>query len=244
MELKICHLYPDVLNQSGDAGNIKCFVKRLEWRGIDVSVTKFLIGEKRSLKGFDLVFIGGGQELGQQALIEDLHAGRAEDIRAAVEEGVVFLTIGAGFELLGKYHETKDGQRTALAAAVDMYTVDASERFTGDYMFDCAASAGGSRVVAFENHSGRTYLGEGVEPLGTVLSGKGNNGEDGCEGLHYKNVFGSYGHGPLLAKNPELCDFILKTALERKYGAAQLKALDDSMETQAHSGMIRRLGGR
>ena len=244
MELKICHLYPDVLNQSGDAGNIKCFVKRLEWRGIDVSVTKFLIGEKRSLKGFDLVFIGGGQELGQQALIEDLHRGRAEDIRAAVEEGVVFLAIGAGFELLGKYHETKDGKRAELAAAVDMYTVDASERFTGDYMFDCAASAGGSRVVAFENHSGRTYLGEGVEPLGTVLSGKGNNGEDGSEGLHYKNVFGSYGHGPLLAKNPELCDFILKTALERKYGAAQLKALDDSMETQAHSGMIRRLGGK
>ena len=240
MELKICHLYPDVLNQSGDAGNIKCFVKRLEWRGIDVSVTKFLIGEKRSLKGFDLVFIGGGQELGQQALIEDLHAGRAEDIRAAVEEGVVFLTIGAGFELLGKYHETKDGQRTALAAAVDMYTVDASERFTGDYMFDCAASAGGSRVVAFENHSGRTYLGEGVEPLGTVLSGKGNNGEDGCEGLHYKNVFGSYGHGPLLAKNPELCDFILKTALERKYGKAQLQPLDDHFEKMAREEIYKR----
>ena len=99
-------------------------------------------------------------------------------------------------------------------------------------------------VVAFENHSGRTWLGEGVEPLGKIEAGRGNNGKDGGEGLRYKNVFGSYGHGPLLPKNPQLCDLILKTALERKYGEVQLEELDDGMENNARDVMLRRLGGK
>ena len=240
MELKICHLYPDVLNLSGDAGNVSCMEKRLQWRGIDVSVTKLGLGEKRSLRGFDLVFIGGGQQLGQQAMIEDLRAGRGEDIRAAVEEGMVFLAIGAGFELLGKYTEDPEGRRTDFVGALNMHTVEKKQRLTGDYMFHCE---GIGSVVAFENHPGRTYLGEGLEPLGRVLHGGGNNGEDGTEGARYKNVFGSYGHGPLLPKNPALCDLILKTALERKYPGAKLKALDDSIETEAHQAICKRFGG-
>ena len=98
-------------------------------------------------------------------------------------------------------------------------------------------------MVAFENHSGRTYLGDGVEAMGKIEVGKGNNGEDGTEGLRYKNVFGSYGHGPLLPKNPALCDHILKTALERKYGPVELDILDDSLETQAHDFICNRLRG-
>lgn len=238
MELKICHLYPDVLNQSGDAGNISCMQKRLEWRGIAVSVTKLPLGEMRSVRNFDLVFIGGGQQTGQQALLEDLHRGRAGDIRAAVEEGVVFLAIDSGMELLGKYSQDREGRRTKLVGAVDMYTLDGAERFTGDYSFDCE---GCGTVLAFENHSGRLYLGEGAEPLGRVISGRGNNGEDGTEGLRCKNVFGSYGHGPLLPKNPALCDMILKTALERKYGAVELKPLDDSLEGLARETINKRL---
>lgn len=241
MELRICHLYPDVLNQSGDAGNISCMKLRLEMRGIDVSLVKMPIGTKDSLLDFDLVFIGGGQQLGQQALLDDLRRGRAEDIRTAVEAGVVFLTIGGGMEMLGRYTEDTAGQRSVFVDAVDMYTVERSDRITGNYMFSCE---GVGSVVAFENHSGRTYLGSGVKPLGIVEAGSGNNGEDGTEGLRYKNVFGSYGHGPLLPKNPELCDLILKTALERKYGTVELAILDDSMEKQAHTEMMRRLGGR
>lgn len=240
MELKICHLYPDVLNQSGDAGNINCMKLRLEKRGIDVSVKKLPLGDRESLLGYDLVFIGGGQQLGQQAMIEDLRSGRAEDIRAAIESGIVFLTIGAGMELLGKYTEDTDGSRTDFVGAIDMYTVENKERFTGDYMFSLE---GIGSVVAFENHSGRTYLGEGVEPLGKIEAGQGNNGKDGGEGLRYKNVFGSYGHGPLLPKNPALCDYILKTALERKYGAVELEILDDSMEAKAHETICKRLRG-
>lgn len=240
MELKICHLYPDVLCQSGDAGNVSCMKLRLEKRGVDVSVKKLPVGDRESLLGFDLVFIGGGQQLGQQALAEDLHRGRAEDIRAAVDAGIVFLAIGGGMELLGSHTVDTDGTRNEFAGAVDMYTVEREERFTGDYSFYVE---GVGSVVAFENHSGRTYLGQGTEPLGRLESGRGNNGEDGGEGLRFKNVFGSYGHGPLLPKNPALCDYILKTALERKYGPVELAPLDDSMEQQAHDFMIRRLGG-
>ena len=227
MELKICHLYPDVLNQSGDAGNVSCFVKRLEERGITAHVTKLPVGEKRSLNGFDLVFIGGGQQLGQQELLEDLSRGRAADIRSAIEEGIVFLAIGGGLEMLGRYTQDTDGKRTEFVGAVDMYTVELP----------------GVTIVAFSNHSGRTYLGEGVKPLGKIISGHGNNGEDGTEGLRYRNIFGSYGHGPLLPKNPELCDLILKTALERKYGSVELKSLDDSMENAARETIYKRLGG-
>jgi len=241
MELKICHLYPDVLNQSGDAGNISCMKLRLEKRGVAVSVKKLPIGERDSLLGYDLVFIGGGQQLGQQAMIEDLRRGRAEDIRAAVEAGVVFLAIGGGMELLGSYTVDTDGSRCDFVGAVDMYTVEHNERSTGNYSFEVD---GLGTVVAFENHSGRSYLGEGVKPLGRIVTGSGNNGEDGSEGLRFKNVFGSYGHGPLLPKNPELCDLILKTALQRKYGEAELKALDDSMEQKAREAMLRRLGGK
>ena len=108
-------------------------------------------------------------------------------------------------------------------------------------MFRCGDDLGGMTVVGFENHSGKTRLGASVQPLGTVLSGFGNNGEDGTEGAHYNNVFGAYSHGPLLPKNPALCDFILLTALQRKYGAAELSPLDDAAELAAHDEMAERI---
>ena len=238
MELKICHLYPDVLNQSGDAGNVSCMLHRLAARGIDAHVTMLGVGEQRSLRGFDIVFIGGGQELGQDAMMQDLQRGRADDIRSAVEEGTVFLAIGTGMEILGKYRENPDGSRTELIGAVDAWVIDEKERIVGNYVFDCEDIG---PVVAFENHDGRLHLGEGVKPLGTIVHGCGNNGVDGGEGLRYKNVFASYGHGPLLPKNPALCDMILKTAIEKKYGPMQLFALDDSMEQAAREAMIKRI---
>lgn len=241
MELKICHMYPDVLNLYGDRGNVMCMTRRLQWRGIDASVTRLPIGSSPSLAGFDLVFIGGGQDFEQQVLLADLHRGKDREIKAAIEDGVPFLTICGGYQMLGSYYETYDGQRCDFIGALDLYTVGAVQRMIGNYSFQCEASAGSSVVVGFENHSGKTWLGSGVEPLGKVLSGFGNNGQDGTEGAHYKNVFGTYSHGPLLPKNPAFCDHLLLTALERKYGKAELAPLDDSAELLAHDEMCRRL---
>ena len=241
MELKICHMYPDVLNLYGDRGNVMCMTRRLRWRGIEASVTRLPIGDRLPLSGFDLVFIGGGQDFEQQVLLDDLHRGKDQEIKAAIEDGIPFLTICGGYQMLGSYYETYDGQRCDFIGALDLYTVGAVQRMIGNYSFRCEDSAGGSVVVGFENHSGKTWLGSGVEPLGKVLSGFGNNGQDGSEGAHYKNVFGTYSHGPLLPKNPAFCDHLLLTALERKYGKAELAPLDDSAELLAHDEMCRRL---
>ncbi len=242
MELKICHMYPDVLNLYGDGGNIRCLTRRLQWRGIGAEVTRMPIGSPASLSGYDLVFIGGGQDFEQQVLLEDLHRGKDREIRAAVEDGLPFLTICGGYQMLGSYYETYDGQRCDFIGALDLYTVGSKVRMIGNYSFRCGEESGGSVVVGFENHSGKTWLGSGVQPLGKVLSGYGNNGEDGSEGARYKNVFGTYSHGPLLPKNPAFCDHILLTALERKYGTAELAPLDDTAERAAHDEVLARLG--
>ena len=241
MELKICHLYPDVLNLYGDGGNVICMQQRLRWRGIDSSVARLPIGSETGLAGFDLIFIGGGQDFEQQVLLEDLHRGRDREIRAAIEDGMPFLTICGGYQMLGNYYETYDGVRCDFIGALDLCTVGSRQRMIGNYKFRCGESSGGSLVVGFENHSGKTWLGSGLEPLGTVLAGFGNNGEDGTEGARYKNVFGTYSHGPLLPKNPALCDVILATALERRYGSAELAPLDDAAELAAHDEMAKKI---
>ncbi len=244
MELKICHLYPDVLNLYGDGGNIRCLTQRLNWRGIGVEVTKMPIGSKESLTGFDLIFIGGGQDFEQQVLLEDLHRGRDRELVAAIEDGVCVLAICGGYQMLGAYYETHDGKRCDFVGALDLWTVGAKKRMIGNYMYKVPEDLGGFTVVGFENHSGQTRLGPGVKPLGQVLAGFGNNGEDGTEGAVYKNVFGTYSHGPLLPKNPAFADLLIRRALERKYGAAELTPLDDAAELLAHDEMCRRLGKR
>ena len=241
MELKICHMYPDVLNLYGDRGNVICLQKRLNWRGIENSVTRLPIGAAAKLSDFDLVFIGGGQDFEQQVLLDDLHRGKDREIRAAVADGLPFLTICGGYQMMGNYYETYNGVRCDFIGAVDLYTVGSKKRMIGNYKFRCREGSGGSLVVGFENHSGQTFLGEGVEPLGTVLAGFGNNGQDGTEGVRFHNLFGTYSHGPLLPKNPELCDHILLTALRRKYGTAELAPLDDAFELAAHDAMAARI---
>ena len=151
------------------------------------------------------------------------------------------LPICGGFQMLGSYYETYDGKRCDFIGALDLCTIGSKTRMIGNYKFQCGPDAGGSVVVGFENHSGKTRLGSGVKPLGTVLAGYGNNGEDKTEGVHYKNVFGTYSHGPLLPKNPALCDEILRGALCRKYGAAELAPLDDAAEESARQVMLSRL---
>lgn len=242
MELKICHMYPDVLNLYGDGGNIICMKKRLNWRGIEASVTKLPIGERASLADFDIVFIGGGQDFEQEVLLDDLHRGKDREIMSAIDDGVVFLTICGGYQMMGSYYETYDGKRCDFIGAVDLYTVGSKQRMIGNYKFRCVDDAGGSVVVGFENHSGKTYLGADAKPLGQVLAGLGNNGEDGTEGVRHKNLFGCYCHGPMLPKNPAFCDMLLQTALERRYGAVTLDPLDDRAELAAHDEMCAKLG--
>ncbi len=235
MELNICHLYPDVLNLYGDRGNVLCMQKRLAWRGVECAVTGLPIGESADLTKFDIFFIGGGQDFEQELLLGDLRSGKAGEIKKAVEDGKSFLCVCGGYQLMGQYYETHEGVRCDFIGALDLCTVGAQERMIGSFAFDTAYGA----VVGFENHSGKTRLGNGVEPLGRVLKGFGNNGEDGYEGAVYKNVVCTYSHGPVLPKNPALCDGILKAALERKYGSAEFPPLADMSENAAHEAALR-----
>lgn len=240
MELKICHLFPDVLNLYGDRGNVVCMQHRLAWRGIDVSVTGISIGQKLKASDYDLFFIGGGQDFEQEVLLSDLKGEKTAEIKAAIADGKTFLAICGGYQMLGSYYKTWDGQQCDFIGALDLYTVGHKDRMIGNYMFTCD-ELDGLKVVGFENHSGKTYLGSGLRPIGKVLAGYGNNGEDGMEGARYNNVFCTYSHGCLLPKNPVLADYILKTALARKYGSAELAPLDDTVELAAHDYMENRL---
>lgn len=241
MNLKICHLYPDLLSSNGDGGNLLCLQRRLEWRGIDCSVTTLPLGTTADFADFDLFYIGGGEDYAREALLADLAAGKAAEIRAAVEDEKVFLAVCGGYQLMGKSFRAVDGIEYDMIGAVDLHTEAQTARLTGHCMFRCTPECGGSTVVGFENHSGRSFLGNGVAPLGTVQVGHGNNGTDGTEGCRYKNVFGSYSHGPLLPKNPEFADYLLLTALRRRFPDAELVPLADEEERKAHETMITRL---
>lgn len=242
MELNICHLYPDILNLYGDRGNIITMKRRLEGRGIKVNIDECSIGQPLNADKYDIFFIGGGQDFEQEVLLRDISSGKAQDIRTAVEEEKTFLAICGGYQMLGEYYKTWDGVQLDFIGAIGVHTIGAKERMIGNYMFRTTPESGDTVVVGFENHSGKTYLSEQVAPLGMMLSGNGNNGEDKTEGARYKNVFGTYSHGSLLPKNPVLCDFILQTALNHRYdGAEPLAPLDDTLELNAHRYMQERL---
>lgn len=241
-ELKICYLYPDVLNLFSDGGNITCIKKRLEWRGIKADVTEIPMGEKLNVNDYDLFFIGGGQDFENGIHVSDFIGEKSKEIKKAIEDEKVFLAICTGYQLLGNYYKAADGTQYDLSGAVNFHTISGKDRFVGNFCFESEEI--GAKIVGFENHAGKTYLSDGVKPLGRVLKGYGNNGEDGTEGARYKNVFASYSHGPILPKNPQLADLILKTALERKYNKEfELSSLDDTFELNANKSMLERLLG-
>ena len=161
---RICHLYPDLLNLYGDRGNILCMRRRLEWRGIDAEVTEVTVGQRADFTQFDLFFIGGGQDFEQEVLLSDLKAGKGSEIKAAIADGKTFLTICGGYQMLGSYYRTWDGKQCDFIGAIDYYTVGSKERMIGNFLFECLPESGGSTVVGFENHSGKTEVeGEDVE---------------------------------------------------------------------------------
>lgn len=245
-ELKICHLYPDVLNLYGDRGNTITLQKRCEWRGISATVEGVGVGDHVDLSEFDLFFIGGGQDFDQGTLLDDLWDGgedsKAKQLTRAIEADAPTLAICGGYQLLGEYYLTHTGEECRFIGAIPFHTIGAAERMIGNLLFTADGIAGCPQVVGFENHSGKTFLGDGLAPLGHVDKGFGNNGEDGTEGLRYRNVMGTYSHGPLLPKNPAVADELIRLALERKYGAdIELAALEDSLELRAHDTMAARL---
>lgn len=237
MELNICHLYPDLLNVYGDLGNILILKYRAEQRGIQVNIHDISLGDSFDSSKYDIAFFGGGQDYEQSIVSEDFSQNKKQGITEFIENEKVFLCICGGYQLLGKYYTTPDGEKLEGLGILDIYSEGGSTRFIGNTVI--YNEEFNETYVGFENHSGRTYIGN-LKPLGKVLKGYGNNGEDGKEGCIYKNCFCSYFHGSLLSKNPEFADRLISTALRNKYGEIELKPLDDSLELMAKEFIVRR----
>ena len=235
MKIVIAHLYPDLLNLYGDRGNIQCMVMRCRWRGIDAEVKEYRLQDTVDLSGTDIVLLGGGSDREQQIVCTRLQDIR-EELRAYVEDGGTVLAVCGGYQLLGHYYDTPEGRMAGLSLA-DLYTEQGEPRLISNIILKNEEFP--YEIAGFENHGGRTWIGEN-RPFGKVAYGFGNNGEDGTEGILYKNVTGTYLHGPLLPKNPHVCDRILKSALERKYGVRELAALDDTQEREANRYIVNR----
>lgn len=237
MELNICHLYPDLLNVYGDLGNILILKYRAEKRGITVNIFNVSIGDPFDADKYDITLFGGGQDYEQSIVSKDLLKTKQQELTAYIENSKVFLCICGGYQLLGKYYTTPDGEKLNGLGLLDIYTEGGDKRFIGNTVI--FNEAFNETYVGFENHSGRTYIGN-LKPLGKVLSGYGNNGEDGYEGCIYKNTYCTYFHGSLLSKNPELADRLLFNALENKYGTVDLQPLDDTYELEAKNFILTR----
>jgi lipid II isoglutaminyl synthase (glutamine-hydrolysing) len=237
--IQICHLYPDLLNLYGDRGNVLAFAARCRWRDLPVFVHQIRPGENVDFKKMDFLFLGGGSDREQGLMAEDLKS-RTGELGDAIEEGLVVLAICGGYQLLGNYYLTGDGQVIPGLGLMNFYTQAGEKRMIGNVAVEIELGGKKYKLAGFENHAGKTYL-NNITPLGRVLSGYGNNGEDGFEGARYKNVFCSYLHGPLPPKNPELTDFLISAALKRRGLPNLLEPLDDSLEASAKKAILQRM---
>ncbi|MCD8390995.1 MAG: glutamine amidotransferase [Firmicutes bacterium] len=231
MNIKIAHLYPDLLNLYGDRGNIACLKKRLEWRGIGAEIVRCTCDDESfNLSDTDIIFIGGGSDREQKIVCSKLLRHK-DELREYVENNGVLAAVCGGYQLLGKYYKLEDETIEGLDI-LDIYTEQGKKRLIGNVVLESEYTDG--KIVGFENHGGRTYIG-GHTPLGKVVYGSGNDDKSGYEGVVYKNVVATYLHGPLLPKNPPLCDRILTNALKRKYpDFKELPPLNDALEIVAN----------
>jgi CobQ-like glutamine amidotransferase family enzyme len=236
--LRLCALYPELMNIYADRGNIAVLRARCEWRGIGFELGSATLGDPLDPDAHHFFYMGGGQDRDQIAVAHDMVATKRDALHAAAHRGAVVLAVCGGYQLLGHSYEL-GGDQLPGVGLVDLHTVrEPGPRLIGN----CAIEAnlgGGKRVIAgFENHGGRTFLGTGERPLGRVLSGHGNNGRDGFEGVHRRNVIGTYLHGPLLPKNVWLADRLIELAL-----GIELEPLrDDGLEEAAHASARRAAG--
>jgi CobQ-like glutamine amidotransferase family enzyme len=242
-ELRVCALYPDLMNIYADRGNLTVFERRCAWRGIGFRLAGAGIGEAIDPDAHDLFYIGGGQDRDQALCARDLATVKREALHAAAARGAVVFAVCGGLQLLGHGYEMQ-GERLPGVGLVDLDTRrEAGPRLLGNIAIAVDLPGGPPVLAGFENHAGRTYLGPGERPLGRVLAGHGNNGADGTEGVRggpHGTVVGTYMHGPLLPKNTGLADWLCARALG--VDPTALAPLDDALEAAAH-GEARRAAG-
>ena len=238
MKLRVCSLYPELMNIYADRGNIQLLRARCEWRGIGFELAGATIGESVDPDAHDLFYMGGGQDRDQALCAQDMVETKKDALHAAADRGAVVLAVCGGYQLLGHEYEL-EGERLPGVGLVDLHTVrEPGPRLIGNCAIEADLGDGPRVIAGFENHGGRTYLAGDAEPLGRVLKGHGNNGRDGYEGVHERNVIGTYLHGPLLPKNVWLADRLIELALD-----TQLEPLpDDSLEELAHLSAERAAG--
>jgi len=227
-ELVLAHLYPREMNIYGDTGNVLVLRRRLEWRGHTARVVPIGVGDPLP-DDVDIVLGGGGQDAAQGDIGADFVA-RGQQLHELADDGVVMLAICGTYQLLGHEFVTQDGVRIPGTGVLDVRTVGSSTRLIGNQQVDTPAYG---RLVGYENHSGLTELGPGVQALGRTASGRGNNGRDRTEGAVRNNVFGTYLHGPVLAKSPRFADELLRRALLRRGWPSDLAPVDDHLAEQA-----------
>lgn len=236
MELRVLSLYPEQMNIYADRGNILFLQRRCEWRGIEFRHAGAGPGDPVDPGAHDLFYVGGGQDRDQRMVAKDMVASKRDALAAAVEDGAGLLAVCGGYQLLGHSYQLGEEKLPGLGLA-DLETVrEPGPRLIGNVAIETDLGAGPRLLAGFENHGGRTYLGETADPLGRVVAGHGNNGGDGREGVRRLNLIGTYLHGPLLPKNAWLADHLIATVLERRYGRpVDLDPLDDALEDAAHA---------
>lgn len=246
-ELRVCALYPELMNIYADRGNLLLLERRCRWRGIGFRLCSSSLGDELDPDGADLFYMGGGQDRDQRLCAFDLAERKRDALHEVAARGGLILAVCGGYQLLG--HSYQLGEESLPGAGlVDLWTVradnggsDAGQRLIGNVAIEVTLEPARSPAVlaGFENHGGRTHLGEGAEPLGRVLRGHGNNGQDGYEGVRDRGIIGTYLHGPLLPKNVWFADWLIQTAL----GLRQpLPPLEDELEQRAHAEARRAAG--
>lgn len=254
--IKILYLYPDMLELYGDYGNIQVLKYRIESRGYKAIIDRYSIGDGApNFNDYDIVFAGGGADNEQSILAEDLVKYK-ENIKEAVNNGVFFLLICGAYQLFGKYYKGVEGNIIPGLEVFDYYTVanpDRKKRCIGNIVIDAnlrssnndtdsSESNTKTKVIGFENHGGQTF--DISNSFGNVLFGNGNKFGDSEEGFFKDNVIATYLHGPLLSKNPELCDYIIKYCLDRKYNEnITLESLNDEFENLCREQLLNRFLG-
>jgi lipid II isoglutaminyl synthase (glutamine-hydrolysing) len=235
--LRVCSLYPELMNIYADRGNIAVLRARCEWRGLGFEHSGVTVGDSLDPDSADLFYMGGGQDRDQALVARDMAETKRDALHAAAGRGAVVLAVCGGYQLLGHGYQIGDEELPGVGL-VDLRTVrEPGERLIGNCAIEADLGTGPRVIAGFENHGGRTYLGAGEKPLGRVLRGHGNNGKDGLEGVHRGNVIGTYLHGPLLPKNIWLADRLIELA-----SGVELEPLDDRMEDAAHASARRAAG--
>lgn len=233
--LRLLTLYPEQMNIYADRGNILFWQRRCEWRGISFDHQSAGPGEGVDPAAHDLIYIGGGQDRDQELVAADMVATKREGLTAAVDDGAVLLAVCGGYQLLGHSYQLGEKRIEGLGLA-DLETVrDDGPRLIGNVAIEVDLGIGPKVLAGFENHGGRTYLGDGATALGRVIKGHGNDGRSGFEGVRRLNLFGTYLHGPLLPKNAWLADRLIQLAIGRREGSEpELEPLDDALEAEGH----------